>query len=216
MLFQIVYVIVHGDYRIDNIIFDKRNPGKILAILDWELASLGDRLVDLSYFCLPYHIPRVPLLANMSLERKSADDETNYGIPTEKDVVKSYLKLEQAISNRSATDAMKSHWDFYLALGLFRISCIMTGIIARSRQGNASRGKEAGTVFTQIVPILAKRGVVLLSPREKMTGQTSNSNTSRTSLNEIRQGYPISAHAMEYLKRLRIFVDEECIPLESR
>ena len=176
----------------------------------------------------------VSLLSSMSLEANNNtninnnikdNSERGDGIPTEELVIKSYLLHNQAsMSQFPSAVFLKNNWDFYLALGLFRISCIMTGIIARSSQGNASRGSNAGAIFAQIVPILAKRGVALLSSKslassqQQTKGSSSSSNrvARGTTLNEIRNGYPISPGASECLLRLRTFIDDECIPMETR
>ena len=98
--------IVHGDFRLDNLIFDATNPSKILAVLDWELTSMGDPLADVTYACLSHHLPPVGFLQQMSLLRcQTEEDKQSFsnglalsvvpieipqGIPTESEFVATY------------------------------------------------------------------------------------------------------------------------------
>ena len=96
--------IVHGDFRMDNLIYDASNPSKILAVLDWELTSMGDPLADVTYCCLSHHLPPIGFLKQMSLLRCIEDrplinheftssmvvKELPSGIPTEQGFVENY------------------------------------------------------------------------------------------------------------------------------
>ena len=96
--------IVHGDFRMDNLIYDASNPSKILAVLDWELTSMGDPLADVTYCCLSHHLPPIGFLKQMSLLRCTDDQpminheftssmvvkELPSGIPTEQGFVENY------------------------------------------------------------------------------------------------------------------------------
>ena len=132
--------IVHGDYRLYNMIFDHREE-RMLALLDWELSTIGHPYADLAYQCMNWHIPQIgitPGLAGINLEK--------LGIPSEDDYVSNYC-------SKMGINSIPN-WSFYLAFGFFRLAGIAQGVYKRSIQGNASadNAKELGAA----VPILGK------------------------------------------------------------
>ena len=132
--------IVHGDYRLYNMIFS-HSGNKILAVLDWELSTIGHPFADLAYQCMNWYIPKIgitPGLYGLDLE--------GTGIPTEKEYVDSYCK-------KMGIDHIPN-WSFYLAFGFFRLAGIAQGVYKRSIMGNAS-AKNAGELGAA-VPILGK------------------------------------------------------------
>jgi aminoglycoside phosphotransferase (APT) family kinase protein len=125
--------VVHGDFRLDNAIFHP-TEAKILAVLDWELSTLGDPLADFAYHCMSWHIPPGAFRGIAGLDFEAL------GIPDEKTYVQNYCKR----TGRSGIDP--SHWDFYIAYNLFRISAILQGILKRVVEGTAAsaHARDAG------------------------------------------------------------------------
>jgi aminoglycoside phosphotransferase (APT) family kinase protein len=117
--------IVHGDYRLDNTVF---HPGetRILAVLDWELSTLGDPLADFAYHCMSWHIPpgKFRGIEGLPLEQ--------LGIPGEREYVEMYFKR----TGRKRVEP--SVWDYYMAYNLFRLAAICQGIAKRVVDGTAS------------------------------------------------------------------------------
>ncbi len=131
--------IVHGDFRFDNAIMHPTQP-KTLAVLDWELSTLGHPLADFTYFLMAWHFPR-------SVRGGLAGiDIAALGIPTLEDIVEHYSKRT---GRTGVTDL-----DFCLSYNMFRLASIAQGVYARALQGNASspRAIEMGK---QIQPLAA-------------------------------------------------------------
>jgi aminoglycoside phosphotransferase (APT) family kinase protein len=119
--------LVHGDYRLDNLILARDRP-KVIAVLDWELSTLGDPLADFSYHLMTWHMPHSDSAAGTAT--LSGHDLKALGIPSMNDYVDAYVA-------RTGLDP-RPHLPVYLAYNFFRIAAILQGIIGRVRDGTAT------------------------------------------------------------------------------
>jgi aminoglycoside phosphotransferase (APT) family kinase protein len=119
--------VVHGDYRLDNLMFDT-DDARVIAVLDWELSTLGHPLADFSYHCMTWNIPPGSFRGIAGL------DLAELGIPSEDE----YIKLYCERTGLATPEQLKADWNFYMAYNMFRIAAILQGIAKRVEAGTAS------------------------------------------------------------------------------
>jgi aminoglycoside phosphotransferase (APT) family kinase protein len=136
--------LVHGDYRIDNMIF-RPDGSRLLAVIDWELSTIGHPFSDLAYQCMQWRFPNHETMRGLAnLDRRAL------GIPTEQDYIAKYCERVGI--------AGIPNWNFYLAFSFFRLAAIVQGVKKRGLEGNASNPEKA-LKSGERVPLMAKMGV---------------------------------------------------------
>ena len=146
--------LVHGDFRLDNVMFSKETregKAKIIAVLDWELSTLGHPFADLAYQCMHLRMPQ----GMGSIDGLQGVDRASLGIPSEQEYVARYCQhmgIEKI-----------EHWSFYLAFSFFRLAAIAQGVAKRAQQGNASNA-QASKVGAYVEP-LARMALAIIDEK---------------------------------------------------
>jgi aminoglycoside phosphotransferase (APT) family kinase protein len=134
--------VVHGDYRLDNMILHPKKP-EVLAVIDWELSTLGDPLADFTYHMMGWHMP--PAETGTGTGSLKGRDLKALGIPSAEEYAELYAK-------RTGFDPRASDRDTYMAYHFFRIAGILQGILGRVRDGTAANAN-AGAMSRQVRPL---------------------------------------------------------------
>ncbi len=138
--------LIHGDYRLDNFIFDPQQA-RIRAVLDWELSTLGHPFADLAYLCMCLRLPTSGFPKGLA-----GLDRDALGLPDEQALVELYCQ-------RRGLSAIP-HWHFYLVFSFFRLAAICQGVLRRALDGNASSSRALET--GRQASVLAELGAALI------------------------------------------------------
>lgn len=136
-----VVALVHGDYRLDNMVFAHDRP-EIIGVLDWELSTLGHPYSDLAYQCMQWRLPHTSGFRGLG-----GTDRNTLGIPSEMEYVERYC------GRRGIGEI--DNWRFYIAFSFFRLVAIIQGVYKRALDGNASNPEKA-RAYGQAVPLMAE------------------------------------------------------------
>lgn len=223
--------IVHGDYRLDNLVFEDSNGplgasgGRsqknstssthgVVAVLDWELCTLGAPYSDVAYCCMPYHLPPVDVNdKGMTSTAYPAFNSTEIpsGVPSEREFVKNW-SMASGIPNPMEGIGGKRRWAFYIALSLFRGAAILAGVRARAAAGNASaaNAQHAGT----LVETLARRALLVAGLTDVPSSVSTSQNNSYQPPQLASFGLEPSARAAVLLNQLKQFMVDVALPAE--
>jgi len=192
--------VVHGDFRVDNCIFDK-TTSKVLAVLDWELSTLGDPLSDIAYACILHYLPqKMPIISGFA-----GIDIKSLGIPSAEEIIAKYCD-DMAVSNTA-------DFNVYMAFSFFRIAAIAQGVYKRALQGQASSDKMTQNVSAagNLVEVISQIGCQFVDKHEKQ--QKEQHHNGGDSFNYNING--LSPYARKLYDQVVNFIKDEIHPMEA-
>jgi aminoglycoside phosphotransferase (APT) family kinase protein len=136
--------IAHGDFRLGNMMVAPEKP-EIMAVLDWELATLGHPLADLAYCCMPFHLPRGE---GESLSGYGELNLSAHGLANEDEMLERYCRVTKRGEIQD--------WKFFLGFAMFRLAAIVEGVYARALAGNAADAR--GIAMHEMTKMMSTRG----------------------------------------------------------
>jgi aminoglycoside phosphotransferase (APT) family kinase protein len=139
--------LVHGDYRLDNMIFSADEP-KVIGLLDWELATLGHPFADVAYQCMQWRLPY-----HSGMRGLGGVERNDLGIPAESEYVSRYCE-RRSIS-------FPDNWSFFLIFSYFKFAGILEGVVRRALDGNGSNPEIAKT-YAAVIPIAVDQAMSLV------------------------------------------------------
>lgn len=221
----------HGDLRLDNMIIapgETPDETSVAAILDWELATLGDTpLLDVAYNMMPYYMPPQRGCSITGFQGLELGTTSSSGIPTPEQYLHMYTEAQQEFGQQSVVDPRATQ-DFYLAVAFFKAAAILQGVYKRGIEGNASAPETSS--FSAVAETLAHTGLSCIwrhqsdhdAPQAAVVPLHAESHTSGNTMIELgRSMVPsgfhslVSDRAFETTGRVREFVQSHVLPIES-